>query len=311
MQGQITFKAAVDIGGTNTKVFISSSNDKMVQFSSPSKTIFGNKSPQQAINSLVTLMADEMKTSESVLKQNITSIVFSVTGDIDSKGTVVSSDRLKEFSGSCGSWAGQKMETWARNALNSHVKVRALNDAYAHCFRSLFVEGALIQQPILNITLGTFPAISVASVEGDQIVLFKQEDWTCSTINNTPIYEVCKATNLLQQNDSSIAAIIQEAVKQCLIKYFAQFKWVPKTIVISGGISNKIVSFKTQMETVIRNFNIQGFSDKHRGLLSEVRLLVGKYENALGDLLRLDYYCTSSSKVLCVEKKREIEFVLK
>ncbi|KAL0484658.1 hypothetical protein AKO1_003468 [Acrasis kona] len=198
-------------------------------------------------------MLDKLEEEAHVNRSQISTLSFSITGDVNSdKGIVISSDRLAEFSDTSDKYNNYEwVKRFEKELNNPNTDLRIMHDGYCHSYAAAFMSQ---KTPLMVIALGTMPNVSVFDIAKDgkneKIKLYCCESFTkikmyaeggkcvevCELLSKETIHNLKEKLNDDKKFYKTLSIRINAAIKEWLIAYAKQFDGQqPHTVVFSGG----------------------------------------------------------------------------
>jgi hypothetical protein len=244
------YEVVVDIGGTGTKFGYRTIEGPKPRsfddFKEESKKLFDD--PEKVVDKLLDLFEEK----SGVKVEQIDTMVFSITGDIDTvNGKIISSDRLAEFSKTDDKYEGFEWVKRFKEKLPESCNIHALHDGFAYAYAAAFQSHKM---PLMVVTLGTAPAVSVFHISDEKISIFSCESFTKVLIYHVggtkdPLCDILSKHDIkdMKENAESdkiftrdLSSRLNVAVKEFLTEFNEVFGEQPGAIIFSGGNSNHL-----------------------------------------------------------------------
>jgi len=241
------YEVAVDIGGTSIKIgYRTVDGPKPRKFESireDSEEMF--QQPEE----MPKKMLDKLEVEAHINRAQISTLSFSITGDVNSdEGIVTSSDRLAEFSQTSDKYNNYEwVKRFEKELNNPRTDLRIMHDGYCHSYAAAFMSQHV---PLMVIALGTMPNVSVFNIKDERIQLYCCESFTkiemykeggeyaevCELLSKETIHKLKDDLNDDKKFYRTLSIRINAAIKEWLLAYSKQFNGSqPHTVVFSGG----------------------------------------------------------------------------
>jgi hypothetical protein len=243
------YEVVIDIGGSNAKYGYRTVDGPKPRtfdnFKEPSKDLFADR--DKVVDTILELFEKKSKVSSN----KIETIVFSVTGDMDTvNGKIKHSDRLDEFSKN-GSYDGFEWVAKCKEKLSKDCNIHLIHDGFAHAYAAAFQCQTL---PLLIVALGTYPNVSVFDIVDEQIKMYSCESFTkakiyhhggekvevCEILSKHDIKEIKEESKDEKEFTRAVSSRLNVSLKEFLVEYKKLFNGQPGGIVFSGGSSHHL-----------------------------------------------------------------------
>ena len=174
---------------------------------------------------------------------SVKQIGWSQSGIINTEdGSIIKSFALNDLAESGKNYDGFKLSEKLQQILpDGAPKCKALNDGVAAGVGIMeLAKKNRFSLPCLSLCLGTGPAITV--ITKNKIYLTEGK-WNCKigiTGGEKELFSAIGSKAVEDISDERFSGRIKRSLKCLLQKYLNQFGWQPNSIVISGGLANRV-----------------------------------------------------------------------
>ena len=170
-------------------------------------------------------------------------IGWSLSGMVNTEdGSIIKSFALNNLAADGKNYDGYKLSQKLQEILPEGAPTcKASNDGVAAGVGIMeLAKKNRFSLPCLSLCLGTGPAITVIT---DNEIYITEHKWNCKIAipeGEEELFHVIGSEAVKNISDINFANRIKESLKCLLKKYLNQFGWQPKSIVISGGLANRV-----------------------------------------------------------------------